>query len=300
MENFGDYLKTQRERKGIRLEEIASITKIHLHSLELLETGRWEQLPPEPFIRGFITAYAKYVDLDPKQTLELFYERTGRTKQATPIELPEHQKPTTQNRTEEANSSPHDVISKDKYTASQQILTAAAVIGIVGVGSILIYLGRHAAQKQTSVAIQTPPAQTTTAETKPTPAASEDRVVATQQAVPAAADAEFKHVITVEGKERTWVKLVIDANPPTEFFLPEGEKATYQAKEKIKLVLGNSSGTKVMYNGHGVEGSKFMGTIRSFRFPSDAKFPQDVTKKPASDPNAEASNATTEAGNTQQ
>jgi len=69
MENFGGYLKSQREKKGIRLEEIASITKIHLHSLELLEASQWQHLPPEPFIRGFITAYAKYVGLDPKEVL---------------------------------------------------------------------------------------------------------------------------------------------------------------------------------------------------------------------------------------
>ena len=34
-----------------RRSEIASITKIHLHSLELLEESRWDALPPEPFLR---------------------------------------------------------------------------------------------------------------------------------------------------------------------------------------------------------------------------------------------------------
>src|SRR5687767_983500 len=71
-EKFGAYLKAQREKKGIRLEEIASITKIHLHSLELLEGSRWEQLPPEPFIRGFIIAYAKYVGLDSNDIIQRY------------------------------------------------------------------------------------------------------------------------------------------------------------------------------------------------------------------------------------
>ena len=69
MDNFGEYLKAEREKKGIRLEEIASITKIHLRSLELLESSRWDQLPPEPFLRGFIIAYAKYIGLEPKDAL---------------------------------------------------------------------------------------------------------------------------------------------------------------------------------------------------------------------------------------
>ena len=69
MESFGAYLKGFRESKGIRLEEIASITKIHLHNLELLEADRWEKLPPDPFLRGFIVAYGKYVGLETKELL---------------------------------------------------------------------------------------------------------------------------------------------------------------------------------------------------------------------------------------
>src|SRR4051812_29946352 len=77
MESFGSYLKGQREKKGIRLEEIASITKIHLHSLQLLEASKWAQLPPEPFIRGFIIAYAKYIGLDIKETIGKYQEEVG-------------------------------------------------------------------------------------------------------------------------------------------------------------------------------------------------------------------------------
>ncbi|MEZ4750140.1 MAG: helix-turn-helix domain-containing protein [Bdellovibrionota bacterium] len=74
METFGAYIKAQRETKAFALEEIASITKIHIHALQHLEAGRWEKLPPEPFLRGFVIAYAKYVGLDTQECLNRYTE----------------------------------------------------------------------------------------------------------------------------------------------------------------------------------------------------------------------------------
>ncbi|MFM8314266.1 MAG: helix-turn-helix domain-containing protein, partial [Deltaproteobacteria bacterium] len=72
MQQFGQYLKSEREKRGVRLEEIASSTKIHIQNLNLMEEDRWKDLPQEPFIRGFISAYARYLGLDNKETLKLF------------------------------------------------------------------------------------------------------------------------------------------------------------------------------------------------------------------------------------
>ncbi len=76
MDNLGSYLKSQREERGIALEEIASITKIHVRSLEMIEHSQWKSLPPEPFIRGFLSAYSRYVGLDPKDVLEKYQLET--------------------------------------------------------------------------------------------------------------------------------------------------------------------------------------------------------------------------------
>lgn len=76
MDNLGSYLKSQREERGIAIEEIASITKIHVRSLEMMEHSEWKSLPPEPFIRGFLSAYSRYVGLDPKEVLEKYRKET--------------------------------------------------------------------------------------------------------------------------------------------------------------------------------------------------------------------------------
>ncbi len=87
------------------------------------------------------------------------------------------------------------------------------------------------------------------------------------------------HEIVVESTERTWIKTVLDEKAPKETFLEKGEKGVFQAKSKIKVVLGNASVAKVTHNGEEVKGEKLQGTIRTFIFPNKARFPQDVPTK---------------------
>ncbi len=72
-EGFGQYLRSQRELRQISLEEVAAGTKIGIHLLRALEEERWESLPAEVFVKGFIKSYAEYIGLDPEDTL-LRYE----------------------------------------------------------------------------------------------------------------------------------------------------------------------------------------------------------------------------------
>lgn len=58
---FGSYLRSERELRQIPLHEIAKATKIPLNTLESLEDGRWDDLPAEVFVRGFVKSYARHV-----------------------------------------------------------------------------------------------------------------------------------------------------------------------------------------------------------------------------------------------
>jgi len=72
-DSFGQYLKSQRELRQISLEEVAAGTKIGIHLLRALEEDRWDILPAEVFVKGFIKSYSEYIGLDPEDTL-LRYE----------------------------------------------------------------------------------------------------------------------------------------------------------------------------------------------------------------------------------
>jgi cytoskeleton protein RodZ len=307
MEHFGAYLKAQREKKGVRLEEIASITKIHIHSLELLELSHWEHLPPEPFIRGFIIAYAKYVGLDPKETIGKYLEEVSpgvmpKSSPDTPALETEVTEPHRSTpgipETPAHKPSATEVIEHAKPISSRKVAMVAAGIFVFVVTVSIIYIGKRASESQvaetsdsTAAKVSTPQAadakgpSPTGAEPSPNAAQpSEPRGVASPQsekpsATTSSTSGDYKHQVVIEGRERTWIKVVVDEEPPIEYFLPQGEKAKYDAKDKIKVVLGNATGSKVTHNGEAAVGKQYQGTIRSYIFPQGSRFPQDMPSK---------------------
>src|SRR5260370_31303610 len=66
-EPLGSYLKRQRERRSMSTTELSRITRIPLASLEALESDRFDELPGEVFVRGFLRAYAQAVSLLPAE-----------------------------------------------------------------------------------------------------------------------------------------------------------------------------------------------------------------------------------------
>ena len=108
MEPIGEYLKKEREAKGISLQKAAGANHIGLRFLEAIEREDFKKLPGEIFVKGFIKTYADYIGLDSKEVLDRYKEcfekkkdehEGGKTPE-TEIKLPSypgisHQKPNT-------------------------------------------------------------------------------------------------------------------------------------------------------------------------------------------------------------
>ncbi len=70
--SLGEFLRQERERRGITIEQVASATKISVRLLHSIEGDHFADLPAKPFIRGFVTSYARFIGLDPKEILTRF------------------------------------------------------------------------------------------------------------------------------------------------------------------------------------------------------------------------------------
>jgi cytoskeleton protein RodZ len=75
---FSAWLRAEREAKGISLDDIARVTKIQIRALERLEEARFDELPADVFVRGFIRNYARVVGLDADAAL-IRYDDCGVT-----------------------------------------------------------------------------------------------------------------------------------------------------------------------------------------------------------------------------
>jgi cytoskeleton protein RodZ len=73
-ESLGEYLKQERELRQISLEEVAEGTKIAIYRLRAMEADRWEDLPAEVFVKGFIKSYAEFIGLVPEDVILRYQE----------------------------------------------------------------------------------------------------------------------------------------------------------------------------------------------------------------------------------
>lgn len=71
MKKVGEVLAEYRLKQNIPLEKISQITRIRVEFLRAIEENRFEELPAEPFVRGFLHSYASYLGLDPATILAL-------------------------------------------------------------------------------------------------------------------------------------------------------------------------------------------------------------------------------------
>lgn len=71
---LGERLNKLRSEKRITLGEVSRSTKIQMKYLEYLESGRYEKLPADVYVKGFLRSYSQYLGADENYLIKL-YER---------------------------------------------------------------------------------------------------------------------------------------------------------------------------------------------------------------------------------
>ncbi len=69
MKSLGEFLRAERQARGISLEQISADTRISMDMLRAIEHGNVEQLPAPVLIKGFLKAYAEKIGLNPEEVI---------------------------------------------------------------------------------------------------------------------------------------------------------------------------------------------------------------------------------------
>jgi cytoskeleton protein RodZ len=69
MQTLGERLEEARKRKGLSIREAAEATKIRGDYLQKFESNSFGLDLPPLYVRGFVRAYARYLDFDPQRFL---------------------------------------------------------------------------------------------------------------------------------------------------------------------------------------------------------------------------------------
>ena len=83
--SLGEFLRQERERRGITLEQVASATKIGIRQLHALESDAYQDLPAKPFVKGFVTSYCRFVGLDQREVLTRFTDYIDKRSSDRPV-----------------------------------------------------------------------------------------------------------------------------------------------------------------------------------------------------------------------
>ena len=76
-ERLGAYLARAREAKGLSVEELATVTKLTVKNITLIESGDWKAFPVEAYLRGYLHSICVKLNLDSKRVLDYYSGETG-------------------------------------------------------------------------------------------------------------------------------------------------------------------------------------------------------------------------------
>ncbi|MFQ5481418.1 MAG: helix-turn-helix domain-containing protein [Nitrospinaceae bacterium] len=293
-DDFGAFLKRERELRGVPLEEIAAVTKIHIKYLEALESNNFGELPGEVFIKGFIRSYAKAIGANVEEMLMAYDESAGR----------------------ERVEQRHQATSSGEDETKRQI---RIVNGLVG-GFLLIfaifalwYLTRTPppepqqtpavpaqpgstfdapepgpAESPTTPSLEKLPAKASFAGGRETPPVAQkpmappadgaimetspDQTVQEDAGEPPPPAAEpGPLVLEIRVTENAWFNLTVDDSRQRDFILPAGSSQTLTAYEGFRITLGNQKGTQLFLNGREVPLPEARGNVlRDFVLTADS------------------------------
>jgi curved DNA-binding protein CbpA len=85
-EGSGDFdgvrLRRSRLFRGYELDDISGVTKVNPHHLRNIEEENFAALPADVYVRGFVTAYARTIGLDPRIVVPSYMARVQSSRAA--------------------------------------------------------------------------------------------------------------------------------------------------------------------------------------------------------------------------
>lgn len=253
MDGLGEYLKKEREKKGITLEEASKVTRIRKAYLLAIEDDNIGMQSPV-FIKGFLKSYAEFLGLDSADVIEKYNDILSEKKDQVGVEKGFELEP---------------VVS----TRSKYLIPGVLVLALV----TLIYILTTPEKPDTTPAQVQKTSETDLPEQKPdlsntipdTPdiPASPSPPKPDVQAVQTPEKPERQHSLIATARELTWLQVTVDNNDPAEVLLREGESTRWFADSKITVVVGNAGGVDLTYNGRLLESLGPSGKVVTKMFP---------------------------------
>ena len=228
--SLGERFRAAREQHGLSLSDVAEQIRIRSVYLAAIEEENWSAIGAPVYVRGFIRTYARFVGLDPEDSVAAFNERSGASVATD-----------TSTGRSAAVATP---AARDRGLSP--LIWVASVVALALI-ALVVYLyfappkgGGANVASTTGGAASAAPQATASAlpsagpSAKPSPAA------------PLAAAAH--QTLALHVTDASWVRVVVDGAVSIEGTLPAGTNKTFHGKVALVRV-GNAGGVEVTVDG---------------------------------------------------
>ena len=222
----GEILRTEREKQGMTVKDVEKGTSIRALYIQAIEDGKYDVLPGEVYLKGFIRNYATFLGLSPQEMLAL-YRESQESQAPQPPPVPPGPVKT------ETRREP----SRNGGSISRWVIALVVVAVIAGAAwAAMNYL-----YSPTPPPAPAKPPQT---QVHPTPAPAP-----APQTAPAPAPAARSITITAKYTAACWTQVIADGREIYEGIPKAGDNHTWNANQTMTVRLGNAAGVDITYNG---------------------------------------------------
>lgn len=227
--SIGDTLRRAREELGRSVEEAARDTRVRVEYLRALENEEFGGFGGDVYAKGFLSTYARYLDLDPGPLLEQ-YRRHVEREDDTPQRLA-------------AGAVTQIQAGRPPAWAAWLLIGGVVLAGIVTLGQLVGGNTPGQADGEPDV----PPRPVATATPSETPGSPSPTPTPTPSPTPTPAPTGVDLVLAVE--ERCWMRVQVDGQVILERVIEAGETQSYQGSDEVTIRFGNPGGVRAELNG---------------------------------------------------
>jgi len=231
--SIGVILRSERENRGLSLEEVHDATKITAQNLSALEEDRFDSFPNKVYARAFLRDYANFLSLESSHLLTRYEEEWGGNREVAP---------------------PPPVRRSSPWKAVGYVFLV--VLLLAGLGSAAYFSGFYAKMvkagspgrratvpgRKTDVAAL-PKVPVVTA--KPKPVSTNPAPEMPSKPVPPVPE---KLVVEITASRQVWMAVEVDGVKTTYPGFGPGTKS-FEAKSKVWVRVGQANAVRVKKNG---------------------------------------------------
>ena len=240
--DIGGRLRHARESRGLTIDAVSKCTRVQPRILSAIEQNDTVSLPPRPYGRGFVRAYASEVGLDPDSTVRDYFMQF-----AAPDE-------------HVADAHPRATAALPRRDDVQRrwLWPLGAVLGYAAVGALVILLGRWAFRTAGE-----PGAVGTTGTAAPVAAPAMAREAPPIQ--PAAAAPARGVTIALRADRPSWVTAHVDGQRMVYRELAPGETVSLRGTREVSVRTGDAGAVIWQVNGRAAAPMGRSGEVRTVR-----------------------------------